>query len=541
MGNCCRSPAAVAREDVKTNFPGAHHDPGGPASGKDRHYQNGVGGAHSKRLIVLGSDAKSVGGVEEKYALDRELGRGEFGVTYLCVDRDTRELLACKSISKRKLRTSVDVEDVRREVTIMRHLPKSPSIVSLREALEDDGTVHLVMELCEGGELFDRIVARGHYSERAAAVVMRTIIEVVQLCHEHGVIHRDLKPENFLFANKKENSPLKAIDFGLSIFFKPGERFSEIVGSPYYMAPEVLKRNYGPEIDIWSAGVILYILLCGVPPFWAGKESEQGVAQAILKGTIDFKRDPWPSVSESAKNLVQQMLEPDPKLRLTAKQVLEHSWLQNAKKASNVPLGDVVKSRLKQFSRMNRFKRRALRVIADHLSTEEVEDIKEMFRMMDTDNDGIVSHEELKAGLAKFGSHLVESEVQMLIEAVDMNGKGTLDYGEFLAVSLHLQRMANDEHLRRAFSYFDKDRNGFIEPNELHEALAEDGAPDSMDVANDILQEVDTDKDGRISYDEFVAMMKTGTDWRKASRHYSRGRFNSLSVRLMKDGSLNLG
>ncbi|XP_042411463.1 calcium-dependent protein kinase 16-like [Zingiber officinale] len=540
MGNCCRSPAAVAREDVKTHFPGAHHDHGGPASGKNHHRnQKGVGGAQSKRLTVLCSDTKSVVAIEEKYALDRELGRGEFGVTYLCMDRATRELLACKSISKRKLRTSVDVEDVRREVTIMRHLPRSPSIVSLREALEDDGAVHLVMELCEGGELFDRIVARGHYSERAAAVVMRTIVEVVQLCHKHGVIHRDLKPENFLFANKKENSPLKAIDFGLSIFFKTGENFSEIVGSPYYMAPEVLKRNYGPEIDIWSAGVILYILLCGVPPFWA--ETEQGVAQAILKGAIDFTRDPWPNVSESAKNLVQQMLEPEPKLRLTAKQVLEHSWLQNAKKAPNVPLGDVVKSRLKQFSRMNRFKRRALRVIADHLSTEEVEDIKEMFRMMDTDNDGIVSHEELKAGLSKFGSHLVESEVHMLVEAVDTNGKGTLDYGEFLAVSLHLQRMANDEHLRRAFSYFDKDGNGFIEPNELHEALAEDGATDSMEAANDILQEVDTDKDGRISYDEFVAMMKTGTDWRKASRHYSRGRFNSLSVRLMKDGSLNLG
>jgi calcium-dependent protein kinase len=143
-------------------------------------------------------------------------------VTYLCMDRCSRELLACKSISKRKLRTPVDVEDVRREVAIMRHLPRSASIVSLREACEDDGAVHLVMELCEGGELFDRIVARGHYTERAAAAVTRTIVEVVQLCHRHGVIHRDLKPENFLFANKKENSPLKAIDFGLSIFFKPG-------------------------------------------------------------------------------------------------------------------------------------------------------------------------------------------------------------------------------------------------------------------------------------------------------------------------------
>ncbi|KAH9672988.1 calcium-dependent protein kinase 13 [Citrus sinensis] len=608
MGNCCRSPAAVAREDVKSNY--SSHD----------HARKEAGANKKQPITVLAGVPKE--NIEDRYLVDRELGRGEFGVTYLCIDRDTRELLACKSISKRKLRTAVDIDDVRREVAIMKHLPKNSSIVSLKEACEDDNAVHLVMELCEGGELFDRIVARGHYTERAAAAVTRTIVEVVQLCHKHGVIHRDLKPENFLFANKKENSPLKAIDFGLSIFFKPGaragiwkcgkvsigssvshtlvslfttslrivgERFSEIVGSPYYMAPEVLKRNYGPEIDIWSAGVILYILLCGVPPFWA--ESEQGVAQAILRGLIDFKRDPWPNVSESAKSLVRQMLEPDPKLRLTAKQVLgsfhlfydvfeclmfsvlpsmfffffvpdgghfenhipacsttvsldlhlyevtcaiviwfdiEHPWLQNAKKAPNVPLGDVVRSRLKQFSMMNRFKRKALRVIAEFLSVEEVEDIKEMFKKIDSDNDGVVSTDELKAGLRNFGSQLAESEVQMLIEAVDTNGKGTLDYGEFLAVLLHLRRMANDEHLHKAFSYFDKDGNGYIEPNELRDALMEDGADDCTD-------------DGLISYDEFVAMMKTGTDWRKASRHYSRGRFNSLSIKLMKDGSLNLG
>ncbi|XP_060202384.1 calcium-dependent protein kinase 13-like [Lycium barbarum] len=528
MGNCCRSPASVAREDVKSSNNDNHHH----IRKKDKFTPK-----QQKQILTVLTDVQKEN-IEERYLIDRELGRGEFGITYLCIDRSNRELLACKSISKRKLRTAVDVEDVRREVAIMKHLPQNSSIVSFREACEDENAVHLVMELCEGGELFDRIVARGHYTERAAVAVTRTIMEVVQLCHKHGVIHRDLKPENFLFANKKENSPLKAIDFGLSIFFKPGEKFSEIVGSPYYMAPEVLKRNYGPEIDIWSAGVILYILLCGVPPFWA--ESEQGVAQAILRGAIDFKREPWPSISEGAKNLVRQMLEPDPKLRLTAKQVLEHPWIQNAKKAPNVPLGDVVKSRLKQFSLMNRFKRKALRVIADFLSNEEVGDLKEMFNKIDTDNDGIVSVEELKAGLQK-NSQLAESEVQMLIEAIDTNGKGTLDYGEFIAVSLHLQRMAHDEHLHKAFSYFDKDGNGYIEPDELRDALMEDGADDCTNVANDIFQEVDTDKDGRISFEEFAAMMKTGTDWRKASRHYSRGRFNSLSVKLMKDGSLNLG
>ncbi|KAH9329506.1 hypothetical protein KI387_001614 [Taxus chinensis] len=476
--------------------------------------------------------------IHDKYVLGKELGRGEFGITYLCTDKETDEQLACKSISKRKLRTAIDIEDVRREVAIMNNLPKHANIVSLKATYEDDSAVHLVMELCEGGELFDRIVARGHYTERAAAAVTRTIVEVVQMCHKHGVMHRDLKPENFLFANNKENSALKAIDFGLSVFFKAGERFSEIVGSPYYMAPEVLKRNYGPEVDVWSAGVILYILLCGVPPFWA--ETEQGVAQAILRGAIDFKRDPWPKVSEHAKNLVRQMLEPDPKLRLTAQQVLDHTWLHNAKKAPNVPLGDVVRSRLKQFSVMNRFKKRALRVIAEHLSVEEVEGIRELFKTMDTNNNGSISFEELKAGLHKAGSQLSEQEVQLLMESGDVDKNGMLDFGEFVAVSVHLQRMDNDEHLHKAFTFFDKNGSGYIEIDELKEGLADGLGQDDEEVLNDIVREVDTDKDGRISYEEFVAMMKTGTDWRKASRHYSRERFNNLSVRLMKDGSLQM-
>ncbi|XP_042388514.1 calcium-dependent protein kinase 20-like isoform X2 [Zingiber officinale] len=420
--------------------------------------------------------------IKSWYDLGREFGRGEFGVTYLCTDKKTGEHFACKSISKKKLRTTVDVEDVRREVEIMKHLPEHPHIVKLKDTYEDADSVHIVMELCEGGELFDRIVARGHYTERAAAMVIKTIVEVVQNCHQQGVMHRDLKPENFLFGNKKENAPLKAIDFGLSVFFRPGERFEEIVGSPYYMAPEVLKRNYGPEIDVWSAGVILYILLCGVPPFWA--ETEQGIAQAIILSAIDFKREPWPKISDNAKDLVRQMLNPDPKTRFTAPQVLDHPWLQNASKAPNVNLGETVRARLQQFSVINKFKKKVLRADAD--------------------------------------------------------GNGFLDYGEFVTLSIHLRRIGNDEHLQRAFQYFDKNKSGYIEIEELKHSLSDDLGPDHEEVIHAIIHDVDTDKDGKISFKEFAAMMKAGTDWRKASRQYSRERFNSLSAKLMKDGSLLL-
>ncbi|CAA6653673.1 unnamed protein product [Spirodela intermedia] len=480
-----------------------------------------------KDLIPLHSVSVRVG---DKYVLGRELGRGEFGVTYLCSDRVTKEEYACKSISKSKLRAAVDVEDVRREVAIMSALPQHPNIVGLHAVYEDADAVHIIMELCAGGELFDRIVSRGHYSERAAAAVLRTVAEVIRMCHAHGIIHRDLKPENFLYADSSETSPLKAIDFGLSI-----------VGSPYYMAPEVLRRNYGPEVDIWSAGVILYILLCGFPPFWA--ENDQGVARAILRDPVDFEREPWPKFLRVQRILSGRCLI---EIRIAA-----HPWLQNMKKTSNVPLGDFVRSRLKQFSVMHKFKKQAIRVIAEHLSVEEVEVIRDMFALMDTDNNGKITFEELKVGLLKVGSMLGETEMKMLMKSVtrispDFSSGGhrrqwRVGLREFAAVSFHLLKLENDDHLRKAFSFFDQDGSGFIEFDELRKGLTNGSALIDDKTLGDILREVDTDKDGRISYEEFVAMMKAGADWRKASRQYSRERFRSMSMDLIKDGSLMIG
>ncbi|CAO2162552.1 unnamed protein product [Urochloa humidicola] len=492
-----------------------------------------------------------------RYALGRELGRGEFGVTRRCRDASSGEALACKTIRRPRRRprgsgaplgaggaspgqaqqhdrAAAHAADVQREVAIMRRMSArgGAAVVRLREACCEDGggAVHLVMELCEGGELFDRIVARGHYSERAAANVFRTIVGVVQLCHANGVIHRDLKPENFLFANKSEDSPLKVIDFGLSVFFNPGDRFTEVVGSAYYMAPEVLKRNYGPEVDVWSAGVILYILLCGVPPFWG--DNDEKIAQAILRGGIDFNREPWPRVSSNAKDLIRRMLDPDPKTRPTARQVLDHPWLRDADSAPNVSLGEAVRARLQQFSAMNKFKKKALGVVARSLPVEELENYVRMFRIMDKDQNGNLSLEELMEGLHINGQPVPEPEIRMLMEAADTDGNGTLDCDEFVTVSLHLKKKASDEYLASAFRYFDKDGSGFIELEELKEELG----PNEQ-VILDIIRDVDTDRDGRISYQEFELMMKAGTDWRNGSRQYSRANFGSLSRKLCKDTS----
>ncbi|GAA0143873.1 hypothetical protein Leryth_003802 [Lithospermum erythrorhizon] len=494
--------------------------------------------SHSTRPIRVLNDLPE-DDIFKKYTFGKELGRGEFGITYQCIDQQSGEKFACKTISKHKLKSEIDVEDVRREVQIMRHLPKHPNIVKYKEVFEDKEAIYLVMELCEGGELFDRIVAKGHFTERGAALVTKTIIEVVKVCHQNGVIHRDLKPENFLYASCDENAPIKAIDFGLSIFFETGQRFSEIVGSPYYMAPEVLRRNYGDEIDVWSAGIILYILLCGVPPFWA--ESEEAIAHAIIKGEIDFERDPWPKISDDAKDLVRRMLEQNPYNRMTVDEVLAHNWIQNANNVSNVSLGERVGTRIKQFSLMNKFKKRVLRVVADALPDEQIDVIRTMFNMMDTDNDGSLSIEELKEGLKLIGQPLADHEVKLLMDAADVDGNGMLNCDEFMTMAVHMRRMSSDEHLHQAFLHFDKNKSGYIEVDELRDSLNDEHLCHNHDqLVQDIIFDADLDKDGRISYGEFKAMMNSGMDYRMASRQYSRAMLNALSMRLFKENSTNL-
>ncbi|KAK8672095.1 hypothetical protein V6N13_110469 [Hibiscus sabdariffa] len=464
-----------------------------------------------KRQACAGLKVEAVlqtktGNLKEYYNLGKKLGQGQFGTTFLCVEKGTGKEYACKSIAKRKLVTPEDVDDVKREIQIMHHLAGHPNVVKIKEAYEDSVAVHVVMELCAGGELFDRIVQRGHYSERKAADLARTIVGVVEACHSMGVMHRDLKPENFLFVNEKEDSPLQAIDFGLSIFFKPGETLSDVVGSPYYVAPEVLRKHYGPEADVWSAGVIVYILLSGVPPFWG--ETEQEIFEEVLNGELDFTSDPWPNISESAKDLVKKMLVRDTKKRITAHEVLRHPWVQVDGVAPDKPLDSVVLSRLKQFSAMNKLKKMALKVIAQRLSEEEIAGLKEMFKMIDTDNSGQITYDELKVGLKNFGADLDESEFRALMKAADVNNNGTIDYEEFVAATLHLNKIEREDNLMAAFSYFDKDGSGYITQDELQKACQEFGIEEiHMD---EMIGEVDTDNDGRIDYNEFVAMMQKG-------------------------------
>ncbi|XP_019153611.1 PREDICTED: calcium-dependent protein kinase 24-like [Ipomoea nil] len=470
---------------------------------------NGPKPHSAKRMLSAGLKVESVlrtktGHLKEFYNLGEKIGNGQFGTTFLCTEKTTGKEYACKSIAKRKLFTLEDVDDVRREIEIMHRLSGQPNIISIKGSYEDAVAVHVVMELCKGGELFDRIVKRGHYSERKAAELTRTIVGVIEACHSLGVMHRDLKPENFLFVDEEEDSPIKTIDFGLSTFFKPGETFNEVVGSPYYVAPEVLQKRYSQKADIWSAGVIVYILLSGVPPFCG--ESEDEIFDEVLQAKIEFKLDPWPQISDSAKDLVRQMLVRDPRKRLTAHEVLCHPWVQINGVAPDNPLGSTVLTRLTQFSAMNKLKKMALRVIAENIPEEEIGGLKEMFRTIDTNDSGDITFEELKAGLKRSGADLNESQIQDLMKSTDVSNSGSIDYVEFVAAMLNSNKIDLEDHLYTAFSYFDKDGSGYITADEIQRACDDFGLQDVH--LEEMIREADQNDDGLIDYNEFVAMMR---------------------------------
>ncbi|ONL93239.1 Calcium-dependent protein kinase 6 [Zea mays] len=363
--------------------------------------------------------------IREHYIIGRRLGQGQFGTTFLCTEISTGCEYACKTIPKRKLITKEDVEDVRREIQIMHHLSGHKNVVSIKDVYEDGQAVYIVMELCAGGELFDRIQEKGHYSEQKAAELIRIIISLVAMCHSLGVMHRDLKPENFLLWDKEDDLSIKAIDFGLSVFFKP--------------------------------------------------ETQQGIFDAVLKGHIDFDSDPWPKISESAKNLIRKMLCPCPSERLKAHEV-----------------------------------------IAERLSEEEIAGLRQMFKAVDVQNRGVITFGELRQGLKRYGSELENREISDIMEVADNDNNVTINYEEFIAATVPLNKIEREEHLMAAFTYFDKDGSGYITVDKLQRACGEHDMDDTF--LEEIILEVDQNNDGQIDYAEFVAMMqgsKVGLGWQQ--------------------------
>ncbi|XP_074564693.1 calcium/calmodulin-dependent serine/threonine-protein kinase 1-like [Curcuma longa] len=444
-----------------------------------------------------------------KFELAEEVGRGHFG--YTCAAKVKKgdmkgEEVAVKVIPKAKMTTSIAIEDVRREVRILSSLAGHKNLVHFYDAYEDEDNVYLVMELCKGGELLERILSRGgKYSEEDAKTVIVQILSAVSFCHLQGVVHRDLKPENFLFTSGDETSNLKAIDFGLSDFVKPDERLNDIVGSAYYVAPEVLHRSYGTEADMWSIGVIAYILLCGSRPFWARTES--GIFRAVLKAEPSFDEAPWPSLSSQAKDFVKKLLNKDYRKRMTAAQALCHPWLQNPEEIK-IPLDIIVFKLIKAYICSSSLRKSALRSLAKTLKVNQLYYLREQFALLNPNKNGYISLQNLKTALLKNSTEAMkDAKVLDFVNMISSLQNTKLHFEEFAAAAISVHQMealdAWEHHARQAYEFFEKDGN---RPIMIDELASELGLGPSVPV-HVVLQDWIRHSDGKLSLLGFVKLL----------------------------------
>lgn len=453
------------------------------------------------------------------------------------MDRRTRAVHAVKSISKARIVTPQDAADIRTEIEILHLISPHQNLAGLLGVYEDREAVHLVMQYCAGGELFDRIVSKGTFSEAEAARFFREMVEVIAHLHACGVMHRDIKPENFLLSDRTDDASLLACDFGLGAFFKPGERLSTLVGSPYYVAPEVLRRSYGPKADIWSLGVVIYILLSGIPPFWGPTDKE--IFVAILRGTPDMEAAPWPSVSEPAKSLVRRLLTLDPEQRPTVAELLQDPWLKEQGAAPERPLDSVVVKRMKRFAALEKVRKAAILMASKHLNHEEIHGLEELFKSFDKvspssvphvvlnlgwferfftnvwcmqNGDGQISLQELREGLAaSCGPNVFDdSEIEAVMHDADCDGSGTIDYHEFLASTVNRSLLEREDVLLKLFRELDTDGSGTLDISEIEAALGGThlGKLDPDEVL-ELMRSADKNGDGVIDFQEFVE------EWRR--------------------------
>ncbi|KHN42064.1 CDPK-related protein kinase [Glycine soja] len=419
--------------------------------------------------------------------------------------------------------TAIAIEDVRREVKILKALTGHKNLVQFYDAYEDHDNVYIVMELCEGGELLDRILSRGgKYTEEDAKAVLRQILNVVAFCHLQGVVHRDLKPENFLFASKDESSKLKAIDFGLSDFVKLDERLNDIVGSAYYVAPEVLHRAYSTEADVWSIGVIAYILLCGSRPFWARTES--GIFRAVLKADPIFDEPPWPSLSDEATNFVKRLLNKDPRKRMSAAQALSHPWIRN--KDVKLPLDILIFKLMKAYMCSSSLRKAALRALSKTLTVDELFYLREQFALLEPSKNGTINLENIKVVLMVNATDAMkESRIPDFLASLNALQYRRMDFDEFCAAALSVHQLETldqwEQNARCAYDLFEKDGNKAIVIDELASEL---GLGPSVPV-HAVLHDWIRHTDGKLTYesddgdvddsslsDKVVALLREGKD-----------------------------
>ena len=448
---------------------------------------------------------RTPGKITDKFIKDKEISVGSRGKVFRVKNKSTGEYFVCKQLIKSKI---TDMKKLDQEISIMSKADH-PNIIRLYEVYENNRYINLIMEECVGGELFERIAKRieNHlmFNEKQAANIIAQIMSAVSYCHSQGICHKALKPDNILYSTKDDNSPLKVIDFGLSSIFKPsgegGEKklMTNQVGTAYYVSPEIIQGSYDERCDIWSVGVILYILLCGYPPFNGPNDNE--IYKKILNMDLKFPEDEWSNISDDAKDLLRHMI-CGQNARYTAAQVLEHKWVKKCAPDSKGNINDLSIQNLHNFKNASKIKKAMLTFIATRLKDKEIEKFKDIFMKIDKNKDGTLTLDEMRQGLSTI---LQKDEIDEIFKSIDSNNTGKIDYTEFLAASIDQKLYLREERLMEVFQMIDKNNSGKISKKEIKKALKLEGIDDES--LKKVTETCDLNGDGEIDYNEFIDMM----------------------------------
>ena len=408
---------------------------------------------------------------------------------------------------------------INKEINILKDLDH-PNILKVYEFYSSEKYIYIINELCTGGELFDKIVDVKYFSESVACNIMRQLLSAVAYCHEKGVIHRDLKPENILIESSEEKDKeffhIKVIDFGTCEILKK-KKLTEQIGTSFYIAPEVLKNGYNEKCDLWSCGVILYILLCGSPPFYGKNEKE--IFKKILDGNFSFRHKIWNKISTEGKNLVLKLLQVNPMKRLSAQEALEDVWfkknlnINTLEKEKNSHGYKIFLKNITEFCAEQKLQQATLAFLVHNFAPkEELYELKKIFFAFDKNGDGKLSKEEFVTGLTNNNNNLNtilkgDSSIEGLLKNIDSDNNGYIGFEEFLIASINKEKILTEKNLKLAFDVFDRDKSGKISQNELKYILGEYNVNAKEHLWQKMIQQIDLNQDGQISYEEFHKMM----------------------------------
>ena len=448
---------------------------------------------------------------EKKYKVISNIGQGSYGNVYLAYNIYTNEKVAIKKIYK-----TLDViteEEIINEIEILKKL-NHPDIVKILEFYKTDQAYYIVSEYCSGGELFTK--AETHLSENQIAVIFKQILSGLSYLHSNNIVHRDLKLENILISDVEyvlitgeEYLDIKIIDFGNAKHYKKNIKDSSIVGSTYYIAPETFMKKSGKESDLWSAGVILYMLIVGCPPF--GGESDKQILSNVQKGVYGKNYSRWQNASNEVKDLIEKLLVSDPRKRLSAKEALEHKWFSKCQSNAlyyNISKHEILKciQNLLSYEINNKFEELVLAYIVHNMpKINQTKIAIQIFKLVNINGDGKLQKNELRKVLLYFVSEEYLKNFDKIFSLLDSENRGYIEYSEFLRATLDRKSIVTEENLKSAFDYFDKENKGYFDEDQMKIFCKENKINEQL--CHLIFEEIDLNKNGKVDFQVFKNIM----------------------------------